>query len=275
MDLSWVELDQLNKEKTVMLIGAAPIEEHGRHLPTGVDVYETEYWIENSIKKLEMDFKGYIFLTMPVITYGHASLEGIPGSIHLTQELFYSLMSASLEAIAEWGIKHIVVISGHADPKHLIAIEQACEKLNEKQGVTAFAPMGAIFSEKVELSTDRQFINMYNKLEEYPKDFHAGWIETSYMLEIKSKLVKENYLEQPDIIVNGKDMMYPKEIMSKTAGFGHLGYPKEASAKLGRELNASMTQKIVQCVSAFINRKDYQQYEHHELYKIPSLKALK
>ena len=275
MDLSWVEIDELDKEKAVMIFGFAPIEEHGRHLPTGVDVYETEYWIEHSIKKLETEYRKYIFLTMPVITYGHANMKGFVGNIHLSQKLFYRLVLASLEAIIEWGIKHVVVISGHADPKHLIAIEQACEKINKKHGVTAFAPMGAIFSEKVKTKNTKQFYNMYEKLKEYPDDYHAGWIETSSMLAIKNQLVKTNYQEQPDIIIKDREMMFPKIVMSKTKSLGHLGCPREATKELGNELNADMTEKIMQCISAFINRKDYQQYEHHELYNIPFMKVRK
>lgn len=273
MDLSWVEIERLNKEKTVMVIGVAPIEEHGRHLPIGVDVYETKHWIELSIKKMQKELLDYTFLTMPIITYGHANMTGMVGNIHLSQEMIYSLILNSLEAVAEWGIKNIVVISGHADPKHLIAIEQACEKINKEHGTIAFSPMGAIFSGKVKVKHNKDFTSMYEKLAEFPNDYHAGWIETSCMLDINEKLVNENYVEQPSIMVEDKEMMSEEIVMKKTKGFGHIGHPSEASKELGHALNEDSTEKIIKCIKAFIDRKDYKEYEHHELYKIPFLKV--
>lgn len=102
MDLNWVELEELDKEKTVMFLGIAPIEQHGRHLPTGVDVYETEHWIVKSIEKLEKEFEDYIFLTMPMITYGYANMKGIVGSLHLSEELIFQLVVDSLRAITAY-----------------------------------------------------------------------------------------------------------------------------------------------------------------------------
>ncbi|MBC3889419.1 hypothetical protein GH810_13975 [Acetobacterium paludosum] len=271
LEINWPEVEQCNKEKTIAFIGLAPIEEHGRHLPLGVDVYETQYWMENSLSKLEVEFGDYTFLTMPVITFGHANMKGIPGNIHLSQQLLYELVLATVNNIVEWGIEHIVIISGHADPKHTIAIEQACEKVNNENGIVAFAPMGAIFSGKVPIKAGNQDQDMKQKLKAYPNDFHAGWIETSNMLEIRKDLVKHDFMKQPDIIVNDKDMLNPEVVMTKTSGYGHLGYPKEASAMLGKTLNMAVIEKIRYCTSCFIKRQNFQQFAHHKLYGIPSL----
>lgn len=116
---------------------------------------------------------------------------------------------------------------------------------------------------------------MYKKLRDYPNDFHAGWIETSFMLAIKNQLVKPNYKEQPDIEIKDTEMIFPNIVMEKTKGYGHLGYPKEASSELGKALNEYMIEKIKKCAQAFIYRKHYQQYEHHELYNLPSMRVKK
>jgi creatinine amidohydrolase len=67
IELNWMEIEKLDKEKTVIVSGVAPIEEHGIHLPMGVDVYETEHWITLGIEKLEKVFPQHTFLTMPSI----------------------------------------------------------------------------------------------------------------------------------------------------------------------------------------------------------------
>ena len=272
MEISWNDLQEMDMNKTVLFIGAAPIEEHGRHLPLGVDVYETQFWMDNTIKKLEDEFSEYIFITLPVIPYGHAVMKGFPGNMHLSQKMFYDLILATLRNVVEWGVKNVIVLSGHADPKHTIAIEQACERIKDESGVAVFAPMGAVFSGKVSLKTE-DAICVDKQMKQFPDDFHAGWIETSNMLEIRSDLVHNNYKNQPDIMINGRDMIIPQLVSATTKDYGHLGYPKEATKEIGKKLNESTIQMIMQCVAAYLRRTDYEIYEHHQLYNIPSLRV--
>lgn len=272
LELCWTEIQKLNKEKTVIVIGIAPIEQHGRHLPVGVDVYETEHWIKKSIKKLQERFSDYTFLTMPIIPFGNANMKGFPGNIHISQKLLYNLVIETLSSIAQWDINNIIVISGHAEPKHLIAIEEACACINKKFKDIAFDPMGAIFSEEVKVEVEENYA-LIDKLKRYANDFHAGWVETSCMLSINKDLVNENYKSQPDIKLQEKEMIFPKKVAEKIKGYGHIGYPKEASKELGDALKDDMAEKIKTAVEAFILRENYKQYEHHELYKIPFLRV--
>lgn len=272
MDLNWLEIEALDKEKAVVMIGIAPIEQHGRHLPIGVDVYETEHWISLGTKKLEKVFPQYKFFTMPIIPLGYADIRGFSGNIYLSQSLIYQLTFEILEAIAKWGIKNIIIISGHADPKHLIAIEQACEKVNKSYGKIAFSPMGAIFSLDIFEEIAGKDTEIYAKTKEFPNDFHAGWIETSCMLSLDSSKVKASYKELPNIEVKANEMIFPEIIEQRIKEQGHLGYPKEASIILGDSLNEYAAQKITLCSKAFILRDNYEKYEHHELYKLPFLK---
>ncbi|OPJ65205.1 creatininase family protein [Clostridium oryzae] len=272
MEIRWNDLQEMDMNKTVLFIGIAPIEEHGRHLPLGVDIYETQFWMDNTMKKLENEFSEYTFITLPVIPYGHAVMNGFRGNIHLSQKLFYDLILATLRNVVEWGVKNIIVISGHADPRHTIAIEQACESIKKESGVIAFAPMGAIFSGKVLLKTE-DAICVEKQMKQFSDDFHAGWIETSNMLEIRPDLVHDNYKDQPDIKINGRDMIIPQVVSAATKDYGHLGCPKEASKEIGRILNEWTIQRIMHCVAAYLRRTDYDIYEHHQLYNIPSLRV--
>lgn len=272
MEIRWIDLQEMDMDKTVLFIGVAPIEEHGRHLPLGVDVYETQFWMDQTMKKLESEFNEYTFITLPVITYGHAVMKGFPGNIHLSQKLFYDLILATLRNVVEWGVKNIIVISGHADPRHTIAIEQACERIKDESGVIVFAPMGAVFSGKVILNTE-DAIGVEKQMKQFTDDFHAGWIETSNMLEIRPDLVHDTYRDQPDIKINGRDMINPQVVSAATKDYGHLGYPKEATKEIGRILNESTSQRLMQCTSAYLRRTDYEIYEHHQLYNIPSLRV--
>ncbi|RKD27946.1 creatinine amidohydrolase [Caminicella sporogenes DSM 14501] len=273
MEITWEELDAIDKEKAVIFIIFAPIEQHGKHLPLGVDVFESKYWEQKVIKLLEDEFNDYEFLVMPPVTFGYGNMSDFPGNLYLKQTTIKTVAYEIIENIVNWGIKNIVIISGHAEPKHLIAIEEACEEINTKYGVVAFSPMGAIFSNK-ELGLNIKHHHEIEKLfKQYSNDFHAGWIETSNMLDIEESLVKTNYIEQPDIDVNPQDMIFPEKVLKKIRGFGHIGYPKIASSKIGKLLNDGMVKILFKAIRAFIRRNNYQKYEHHFLYDNPILKT--
>lgn len=268
------EIEKIDKKNTILILGIAPIEQHGIHLPIGTDNYLTDMWINDSAKQLE-EKHNYNILTTPIIPIGCSDLSGFYGDIHISQKLLYKLVFSILSQIARWDIKNIIIISAHADPKHQIAIEEACIDINKKYGEIAFSPMGAIFSnDKVGLTLN-QTPEVSSLLKKYGSDFHAGWIETSLMLYYNKHLVNQNYKNINDLIVNEKDMICPKKIKKLLMPLGHIGYPKLSTIALGEDLHKIMVGDIVKAIINFIEKKDYNKYKHHFLFKIPFLRVKK
>lgn len=268
LTMNWEEISLQNPEKLVVFLGIAPIEEHGRHLPIGVDFYETRCWIDGAVSLLAEELPGYRYGTLPVIPLGFADMGLFPGNIHVSRELVFNVVFQTIKAVANWGVKNIIVISGHADPMHSIAIEQACEKLNNENGMTAIAPMGSIFNGHQKGIASSQPDELAGMAREYPNDFHAGWIETSCMLDIAPEYVSPNYKTRPDISLSGRDMMDPGRTAAAISGEGHIGYPSRASAALGAMLNIDMSLQIKEAVTRFLAREGYECYEKHPLYNI-------
>lgn len=268
------EIEKIDKKNTAIILGIAPIEQHGIHLPIGTDNYLTDMWINDSAKQLK-EKHNYNILTTPIIPIGCSDLGGFYGDIHISQKLLYKLVFSILSQIVRWDIKNIIIISAHADPKHQIAIEEACVDINKKYGEIAFSPMGAIFSnEKVGLTLN-QTPEVSNLLKKYGSDFHAGWIETSLMLYYNKELVKQNYKEVTDVIINERDMISPKKVKKSMEVLGHIGYPKNSTTELGEDLHKEMITEIVKSIVNFVERKDYSKYKHHFLFKIPFLRVKK
>lgn len=194
---------------------------------------------------------------------------GFYGNIHFKQSTVKNVVYELLENIVNWDIRNIVIIASHADPVHIIAVEEACSEINKKYGVCTFSPMGSLFSAH-ELGID---INLPDEIksiiEQYPNDFHAGWIETSNMLEINSSLIKTDYQNVPDTFIEAKDMVSSERVHVAMGKYGHLGYPRLANIELGSLLNENTINFLSQAVLAFIERINYEKYEHHFLYKLP------
>lgn len=266
MTKSWEDISQMDREKLVVFLGIAPVEEHGRHLPIGVDVYETDHWVRTAVERLDEAMSDHCFGMLPTIPLGFADMGQFPGNIHVSRKLIFDIVYEATAAIAKWGVKNIVIISAHADPLHAIAIEKACEKINEEDGLIAIAPMGAIFSLQPDGAPNGQPADLLDTHRKFSNDFHAGWAETSCMLSILPAYVKSNYRQRPDISLQGRDMMDGQKVAEAISGEGHIGYPKEASAQLGEALNKDMAEKIKTAVCQFILRQDYARYMKHPLH---------
>lgn len=273
MEMTWVDIQELDKEKTLLFVTIAPIEEHSHHLPVGTDIYEGEHWRKELIERLHSKSPDFNLLFLPPVPIACAGASNFYGNLLFKQNTVKRVTYELLSNIVKWKIRNIIIIASHGDPKHLIAVEEACVKINKKHGICAFSPMGAMFSAK-ELGIDMKGPKQIESIiREYPNDFHAGWIETSNMLDIDDSLVKSNYTDLPDTMISEKEMISPKKILEKMASYGHLGYPRIARKELGGLLNENLAQYLVEAVSAFIQRKNYEKYEHHFLYKIPFLRT--
>ncbi len=273
LELTWVELQELDKEKTIFLVTLAPIEEHSHHLPLGTDIYEGEAWRRKLIEQLVTSMPDFNLISLPFFPIATAGAEGFYGNLYFKQSTLRAVTYELLENMVRWGGKHLVVIASHGDPLHLIAIEEACEKLNRKYGVVALSPMGAFFSaEQLNLKMKHEN-EVQRMLENYPNDFHAGWIETSSMLDIDQSLVKQNYVSLPDTKIEARQMISAQQILKTMDRFGHLGYPRLGSQALGRVLNEGVSRWLSEVIIAFVKRENYQQYEHHFLYRLPFLRT--
>ena len=261
--LTWPEVKEIDKTKSIIFVVIAPVEEHGRHLPLATDIIEGEYWSKGAMNELERKLAVECFY-LPSIPVAAASVNGFYGSVHFTMKTTFEVTYSVLESLCFMGFRNIAVIASHADPQHQIAVERAVRKINKKNGLCAVAPMGQIF---MGVSAEKS-----QRLAEFEKahanDYHAGWIETSSLLDIDPRLVRSCYQTVPDSIVTDRDMISVKRQTAAMGEYGHIGAPRYASRELGKDLNNSCIATICDAVEKFYKRDGYQRYEHYPLYRI-------
>jgi creatinine amidohydrolase len=271
---NWTQIDAFAKDKMVVFLGIAPIEEHGRHLPIGVDVFETQRWIASAAELVDKKFPDIFIGILPVIPLGYANMGLFPGNIHVSRRLIYETIRQTVSAVAKWGVSNIIVVSAHADPFHSTAVEQACSDVNTVLGhPVAIAPMGSIFSAEEKGLPHKTAPEITAQEHRFPNDFHAGWLETSCMMEIAPETVQACYAERPDICLSGRDMVNPSKVAQAIANEGHIGAPRFANRALGSLLNADSALQLCEAACRFITRTDYEPYEKNPLYNIPGFQV--
>lgn len=261
--MTWKEIKEVDKAKSIVLAVMAPIEEHGWHLPLATDLLEGNFWSKGAMEIIEKesDIQCYYLPTFPIAA---ASVNEFYGSIHFTMSTTCDVAFGLMESLYCMGFTNIILIASHADPQHQIAVEKAVRKINKKHGLCAFAPMGQIFM-GVGLKMPLE-LEAFEK--EHSNDFHAGWVETSSLLAMDNNYVREVYSGMPDSEITDRDMISRKKQLAAMGKYGFLGAPRYASHEFGVQLNENCIASIADAVIKFYKRDGYQKYEHYFLYKI-------
>ncbi|MBM7867430.1 creatininase family protein [Heliobacterium gestii] len=222
--MSWPSLGSIDPEKSLLFLPIVPLEEHGPHLPIGVDCHCAVEGCRRSAVKLEgqSSLRPYVF---PLIPLGVArETADFPGTLSLTEQVFFPLVVELLSSVSRWGFRYAVVVSPHGSPAHLAAIHAAIAAVEKNHPLRVAEPFAHWF-----------FHLPHDPAPNAIPDIHAGRVETSLMLALHPEQVDREAARQlsPVAIDNLHSSGTWRE---KGASGGYLGNPAAASAEEGQRL---------------------------------------
>jgi creatinine amidohydrolase len=159
----------------IAVLPVAAVEQHGPHLPLGVDAMIMDGCIERVAMRLPQDLEA-VFLPMQSVG---VSIEhrDFPGSLWLTQETAAHVLRDIAEGVVRAGVKKILLMNSHGGNSALIST--AALDLRARHGVLAVTCSWARFG-----YPDGLF-----SAAEQRHGIHGGEIETSLMLAFRPELV--------------------------------------------------------------------------------------
>lgn len=250
-ELTWPEAEERLTKVDVALLPVGSIEQHGPHLPLDTDAFDAEY-LAKRVAEACSDPKP---LVLPTVSYGvsyqHAEFKG---TITVRNDTLSALIFDIGMALAQNGIKKIVIINGHGGNNP--ALNHAAQMINREARIFVAVDTG----ETSDVDIDR--------LAETPNDVHAGEIETSTSLAVRPHLVRLNRATKMVPRFSSKYLnfssrrgvswhAYTKKI-SKT---GVMGDPTKASAEKGKKMWQIMIAHLVALV------EDLKSMDLEELYQ--------
>lgn len=259
-ELTWKHLEGLDRARALVLLPASPLEEHGPHLPLGVDLLHAAHFTRLLAEELMRRRPEQLVLLHPPVPLGTWTLDFL-GSIEVRQRVVRDLVVDVGRSLAKHGFCHLVVMNGHGGPGHLVAQEEACAILC-REGMRAIAPVGWMI--------DRLFTGKYvDRIREalcargagdvdlscLTTDYHAGLIETSLMLHVRPDLVVDGYKELPPVCVERRAL---RTSSGSTAGegLGYLGHPARASAEIGAAVSDVATRDLTEIAERLLDGAD-------------------
>ena len=242
-DMTWQDIDALDRDKTLFLLVVGMLEEHGPHLPIAADTIGVEHEAGRVAERLRQSLPDWRVVMMPMVHYGSSGVNQVgdvavhPGTYAVRQSTLRSLVADIGGQIAQNRFKRIFVMTGHGAPTHHAAINQACDFVSEVFGATMLN-ISALFSADAAIQARGEAITAKHfspaDLSSFGSDPHAGVSETSGVLAIRPDLVRPNYRGLPSQTVESREQM--RETASKPGWPGYFSSPARADAAYGRDV---------------------------------------
>jgi creatinine amidohydrolase len=136
-DLTWQDIDALNRDRTLFLLTVGMLEEHGPHLPIAADTIGVEYEAGRVADRLTHALPEWNIVLMPAVNYGSSGVNQVgdiaihPGTYGIRQSTLRSLVADIGGQIAQNRFKWVFVMNGHGAPTHHAAVNEACDFVSE------------------------------------------------------------------------------------------------------------------------------------------------
>jgi creatinine amidohydrolase len=225
-ELSWDDLAALrDRGMDMVILPVGATEQHGRHLPTGVDSLSVTAVAEGASAATGIP----VLPTLPFgCSLGHSAKW--PGTLSLRPET----LSAAVEQIAGWlartGFRRLLILNGHVT--NWAPLRCALENIRADLPDTRVA-LRSIW----EISAEVRALYEYDA----GTNWHANDAETSLMLALRPELVSlDRVVDEP----NRAACCFFSYTVDKESRFGCVGLPSRGSAEFGRRLLATAVEQL-------------------------------
>lgn len=257
-EMTWTDFQHLDKNKSFILVPIAPLEEHGPHLPVGVDIFDSVYFCEKGAEIFTANHPEYTAVIYPPLGIGSDCFR-FPGTMDIDQRAIYLLVKSMGKNLKRFGMKNVMFVGLHGGPRHISALEQACRALNRWHGMNALAPFGRILTQ---LYMNREFACIAEgkpltdeEWYRFERDIHAGYLETSLTLLHHENLVRPYYKKAKDYPIKLVEMR--RHPFGRFINWeGQIGYPSLASKEAGERIAGNMTKWFAEFIEKWIEKKE-------------------
>ncbi len=235
--------------RALVILPVGVVEEHGAHLPLGLDSFAAEVYAEAAAPHLEE--KGYEVVIAPTISYGVARAAiDFPGTLSLEPETLRALVVDIGRSLTRQGLHRLVILNGHRDLIHMKALDEARAMLIEEKTAQVLC-VGFTNDPDLTAACYREGVPELSRSVRPDREGHGGEWETSLALHSFPGLVKQKIAAtlEPNFdydvdAFRGETQDY----WSLSGGRGYFGSPQSGSAETGKKIVAIRGRNIAQVI---------------------------
>jgi creatinine amidohydrolase len=240
-------LSQSGRALVILPVGV--VEEHGAHLPLGMDSFAAEVYAEAAAAHLEE--AGYEIAIAPTVSYGVARAAiDFPGTLSLEPETLKSVVVDIGRSLSKHGLKRLAILNGHRDLSHMKALEKARDVLVKEKTAQVLC-VGFTSEPALTAACFREGVGELSHSARPDREGHGGEWETSLALHAFPESVKKDIIGQLEANFDYDVEAFHNETQdygSLSGGRGYFGSPQSASAETGRKIVAIRGRNIAQVI---------------------------
>jgi creatinine amidohydrolase len=235
--------------RAMVVLPVGVVEEHGAHLPLGLDSFAAEIYTSSAAPHLAE--AGYEVVVAPTISYGVARAAiDFPGTLSLEPETLCSMVVEIGRSLARHGLNRLVILNGHRDLHHMKALDDARAILMENKSAQVLC-VGFASDPEVTAACYREGVRQFYKSPRPDREGHGGESETSLALNSFPDLVDKEIIKElkPNFDYDVEAFRNEtKDYGSLSDGRGYFGWPQAATAETGERLIAIRGKNIAQVI---------------------------
>jgi creatinine amidohydrolase len=180
-EMTWTDFQTAEMAEIVAVLPIAAVEQHGPHLPLGVDLFIMQGYLDRVVTRLPRDLQ---VLLLPIQPLGN-SVEhtDFPGTLSLSAATTIAVLSEIAACVHRSGCRKLVLVNSHGGNVPLLDI--VAHEARAKLGLFVVMASWHRFG-----YPDGLFA-----ADELTHGIHAGDIETSLMLSFRRDLVRTQAAE--------------------------------------------------------------------------------
>ena len=219
LDLTWRDFRDRDMARAVAILPVAAVEQHGPHLPVGVDTRIAEGYLSAVAPLVPDDLDA---LVLPVQAVGKSDEhEAYPGTLTLSAETAVRAWTEIGASVARAGCRKLVIVNSHGGNGAVIEI--VAGELRRRHGLLAVVTSWARLGYPAGLFT----------ADELAHGIHAGAVETALMRRLHPDAVREGLAQnfEPRTVAMARDLAVLRA--GRPAGFGWMAQDLHASGAMG------------------------------------------
>jgi creatinine amidohydrolase len=256
-EMSTPALDALDRARTAVVLTVSPLEEHGPHLPVGVDAFAARHFARAVAERLVARRPGWSVVLAPTLHLGSFTFETV-GTVSVRQRVVRDTLVDYGRSLARGGFRFIFIANGHGGPGHLTALEEASAIVSRRHGITMASLTGYLAWEffrgrylpKIEAALGRALGD--DERRAFAEDAHGGWWETSLMLMLRPELVDASYRDLPPARYSLGERLVPNYPL-RGGGQGYVGHPALADPAFAKATVDVLMEEAIAIVEGMLD----------------------
>ena len=249
-EMTAFEINDIDREKVLVVLPIAAVEQHGPHMPTGTD----NFLCTGLAEALEHSMPDKVLLAPTQWLGASAHHLRIGATLDSSLEVYIETLMGMARSVLNDGFRRILLLNGHGgniDPMR-VALRRIQNEYVDR--LLTAACYWDVADELIKQSLDgaHKFVG------------HACEFETSMLMHLRPELVKDDLLKNAgELITDNLDGVYISRDLKQRTAEGCTGRPDLASAEKGERLFNGIIQNLTEAVGNLLQQPTGREYEEH------------